>query len=300
MSYIYTTFRSEQKGIAVIAQELTQLMIIDNAFFLTMLLLLVPVNWMLESLKWQLLARKAIPITFWEALRSTLTGLAVGVALPAQLGDTLGRVGSLSSVHRLKTIGAAMVSNGVQFYVSLLAGSICWLTMKNKLSVPEWIYTTTAVFLFFGIFLGGLIAYFRFDLLRWKTNNTLYLRILPYFEVIGRYTPSDLFTALSLGLLRYLVFLFQFTLALSLFDLGIDLTELLSGVGIILLAKTVIPALNLFGDLGLREFTALYVFKNYAVPSEKIVAATLLIWFINILGPLLVGIVLVWRYKWRN
>lgn len=300
LSYVYSTFQSEEKGLAVILQELQGLFISHNFFQLFLLLVLVPVNWALESLKWQLLAKKAIPITFYEALRSTLTGLAVGVALPAQIGDTLGRVGSLKSADRLKTIGAAVVSNGIQFYVSILAGGISWFLLKDSIHAPEWISTAVASLMIALLVFGFLIAWFRSPLLLWNTKKNWLMRVQSYLEVIASYTLADLGIALILGTLRYLVFLFQFVLAISLFNFGIDWLEITAGVGLILLAKTLIPALNIFGDLGLREFTALYVFKSYGLPSEKIVAATLLIWFINILGPLLVGIVLVWRYKWKN
>lgn len=300
LSYVYSTFQSEEKGLAVILQELQGLFISHNFFQLTLLLVLVPVNWALESLKWQLLAKKAIPITFYEALRSTLTGLAVGVALPAQIGDTLGRVGSLKSTDRLKTIGAAVVSNGIQFYVSIIAGGVSWFLLKDSINAPEWISTAVVFLMIILLILGFLIAWFRRPLLLWNTKKNWLIRVQSYLEVIASYTLADLGIALILGTLRYLVFLFQFVLAISLFNFGINWLEITAGAGLILLAKTLIPALNIFGDLGLREFTALYVFKNYGLPSEKIVAATLLIWFINILGPLLVGIVLVWRYKWKN
>jgi uncharacterized membrane protein YbhN (UPF0104 family) len=300
LSYIYTTFHHEEKGFSIVLEELTGLFENKNLPRLFLLLLLVPANWALESLKWQGLAKKAIPITFSEALRSTLTGLAIGVAVPAQLGDTLGRVGSLRSSERLKAIGAAVVSNGIQFYVSLLAGGISWYFIKDTLNAPTWISSTILFITLILVVAGVAIAYFRKSLLIGDSNKKWLERFRSYLEVIAYYTLGDLARALILGLLRYLVFLFQFVLAISLFNTALDWVEITAGVALILLAKTLIPALNVFGDLGLREFTALYVFKNYSMLPEKIVAATLLIWFINILGPLLIGIVLVWRYKWKN
>ncbi len=69
---------------------------------------------------------------------------------------------------------------------------------------------------------------------------------------------------------------------------------------LIFLAKTLIPAVNVLGDLGLREFTALFVFKQYNLPAEQIIAATFLVWIINVLGPILIGIFLLWKYKWKG
>jgi uncharacterized membrane protein YbhN (UPF0104 family) len=54
------------------------------------------------------------------------------------------------------------------------------------------------------------------------------------------------------------------------------------------------------GDLGLREFTALLVFEQYNLPAEEIIAATFLVWILNVLGPILIGIFLIWKYKWSK
>ncbi len=77
------------------------------------------------------------PFSFYDALRGILTGLAVGVAVPAQLGDTLGRVAALKSDRRLEAIGAAIISNGIQFYVSVLAGACGWVYLYQQLDIPN-------------------------------------------------------------------------------------------------------------------------------------------------------------------
>ena len=298
LSYIYSTLQSEQKGVQAIGEVLGQLWVQENSLTLLTMLLLVPANWALESLKWKRLAQKAVPITFGEAFRSTLTGLAVGVAVPAQLGDTLGRVASLRSDKRLLAIGAAVVSNGIQFYVSLVVGLVCWYLVGSAVPVTPTVSAIITGVLVFLVVLGPLVAYFRRPLTRWKTDNSFVQKISPYFQVISQYEAGDLLTPLLYGLLRYLVFMLQFVLALTLFDFPLSLVELSACVGLILLAKTIIPAINLFGDLGLREFIALFLFSHYGLPSEQVITATLLVWAINILGPLLVGIVLVWQHKW--
>ncbi len=300
LSYIFSTLQSEQKGVQSIGVVLGQLWVKENGITLLTMLLLVPANWALESLKWQRLALKAVPVTFKEAFRSTLTGLAVGVAVPAQLGDTLGRVASLRSDKRLLAIGAAVVSNGIQFYVSLVVGLVSWSLVGSSVPVSPTLSTIISGGLIFLVVLGPVVAYFRKSLTRWKSNFAFINKIAPYFQVISRYEAGDLLPPLLYGMFRYLVFMLQFVLALTLFNFPLTLVELTACVGLILLAKTIIPAINLFGDLGLREFIALFLFSQYGLPSEQVITATLLVWAINILGPLLVGIVLVWQHKWLS
>ncbi|RYF51547.1 MAG: UPF0104 family protein, partial [Cytophagaceae bacterium] len=57
-----------------------------------LLVLLAPVNWGLEALKWQLLIRRIEPVSFAGAYRAVLAGMTLSFALPAQLGDVAGRV----------------------------------------------------------------------------------------------------------------------------------------------------------------------------------------------------------------
>lgn len=300
LSYIYRTFRNEQKGIGDIGDVFGEIWSVQNAPVFVTMLLLVPVNWTLESLKWQKLIARIIPLSFRDALRGTLTGLAVGVAVPAQLGDTLGRVAALRSDRRLEAIGAALISNGIQFYVSALAGACGWIYLKDQLAIPDTARLAVNGILFVIIFLGPALLPFRKQINNWEPSKRIFVKIKEYLNVIGRYTPSELATGTGYGLLRYLVFLSQFVLALSLFHFQVSIWQLAACVTLIFLAKTLIPAINVLGDLGLREFTALVVFAPFKLPAEQIIAATFLIWILNVLGPILVGIFLIWKYKWKK
>jgi uncharacterized membrane protein YbhN (UPF0104 family) len=300
LSYIYRTFRNEQKGIGDIGSVFGEIWTAQNVPVFVLMVLLVPVNWALESLKWQKLIARIIPLSFREAMRGTLTGLAVGVAVPAQLGDTLGRVAALKSDRRLEAIGAALISNGIQFYVSVLAGAGGWLYLNDQLDIPSTARLIVNGLLFLIVFLGPAVLPLRKQIDVWAPSRRVLIKIKEYLNVIGRYTPSELATGTGYGLLRYLVFLTQFVLALSLFHFQVSIWQLAACVTLIFLAKTLIPAINVLGDLGLREFTALVVFAPFKLPAEQIIAATFLIWILNVLGPILVGIFLVWKYKWKK
>ncbi|WP_353718573.1 lysylphosphatidylglycerol synthase domain-containing protein [Dyadobacter sp. 676] len=300
VSYIYRTFRNEQKGIIDIGSMFATIWSEGNMPVLVIMVVLVPVNWALESLKWQTLTRKIIPIRFAEAFRGTLTGLAVGVAMPAQLGDTLGRVAALKSDRRLEAIGAALISNGIQFYISILAGTAGWLYLQDGIPMPQAIKTALHITLITILLLGPVAFFLRKPLASWRPESTIFRKIQQYTGVIGTYSAGDLSLATLYGTMRYLIFLSQFLLALSLFDFQVSLTDLSACVTLIFLAKTLIPAVNVLGDLGLREFTALVVFAGYQLRPEQVIAATFLIWVMNVLGPILVGIFLIWKYKWRK
>lgn len=300
LSYLYSTFQKEQKGVRDVWSVLLAVFTHQNRPLLLLMLLLVPLNWALESWKWMLLARKAVRIDFGEAFRSTLTGLALGVAVPAQLGDTLGRISSLRSEKRFSTLGAALVSNGVQFYLSVLGGGLSMIILHTSLAFPAPYHQLVKGVLAVVLLGGLLIGILRRRIVNIPGKRLWIGKFKANIAVIARYSGTDLAKALALGALRYLVFVGQFVLALSLFGLPVPVLDLWGCVGVILLVKTLLPAINVIGDLGLREFTALLVFEPYGLSSEKIVAATFLIWLVNILGPLLVGVFLIWKYKWTT
>lgn len=300
ISYIYKTFLNEQKGIGDVSIVFAQLLTADHLPLLSLMLFLVPVNWALESLKWQRLAGKVVPVTFRDAFRGTLTGLAIGVAAPAQLGDTIGRVAALKSDRRLEAIGAAIVSNGIQFYVSAAAGAAGWFYLYENLSLSVWSKQVLHALLITVLFSGIIVVWLRKPLTNWNPEKTFFKKIHGYIRIIGNYSAGELLISLFYGTLRYMVFISQFIMALLLFRFPVSVPELAACVSLIFLAKTLIPAVNVLGDLGLREFTALVVFQHYQLPAEQIIAATFLVWIINVLGPILIGIFLIWKYKWKN
>ncbi|QRR00962.1 lysylphosphatidylglycerol synthase domain-containing protein [Dyadobacter sandarakinus] len=297
--YIFNTFRNEQKGVADIGRVLAGILTGTHLPIFGAMLLLVPVNWSLESLKWQLLASKIVRISFTDALKGTLTGLAVGVAAPAQLGDTIGRIAALKSPDRMQALGAAIVSNGIQFYASVCFGTIAWFNLRHTLGLHAITARLIALLLILILLVGVLVATFRTRIVTWQPKMDLLKKIQTYLSIAGRYSGSELGIAFGLGLCRYFVFVFQFVLALTLFDFPVPVMELISCVALIFLSKTVIPAVNVLGDLGLREFTALVVFSQYQLPAEELIAATFLVWIVNVLGPIITGLVLIWKNKWK-
>lgn len=263
------------------------------------LVLLAPVNWAFETLKWQILLRRVEKTTFWDAYRGVLAGLSLGFALPAQLGDTAGRVLSLRTTARAKAIGASLVSGGMQFYVALVFGAVAWthhLTVAPERNnrAGQWLLYLLVGFSALGI-LFGLV---RRRLLGWLATRPGLRRFASYWAVAGQYDDREIGLALVAATVRYLVFSGQFYIALRLVGIGLPSGASVSGVGVVFLAKTVTPAFNLLSDLGVREAAALWVFAPFGIAAPVLITATLTLWFVNILLPVLVGLIWIWRLKW--
>ncbi|MFC5408196.1 lysylphosphatidylglycerol synthase transmembrane domain-containing protein [Larkinella bovis] len=264
-----------------------------------LLLLLTPVNWLLEALKWQILVRRVEPISLKESTQGVLAGLAMGFALPAQLGDTAGRLLSLRSDQRWQGIGAALVSGGMQFFAAIFFGTIALFLQiqreTNGVPLAQWVlFLALVLTLLAGLVAGWQRHWFANSRFRWMR------RWEKYWSVASYYTPTELWWAFGVASLRYLTFSLQFYIALALFGIRLPFRESLTGIGLVYLGKTIIPAFNLLSDLGVREATSLWVFGQWQVPAPQILSATLSLWLFNILTPVLAGLFWVWKLKLSN
>lgn len=263
------------------------------------LVLLAPVNWGFETLKWQVLLRRVEETTFRDAYKGVLAGLSLGFALPAQLGDTAGRVLSLRTTARAEAVGASLVSGGMQFYVALVFGAVAWahhLSVAPDRNDPagQWL-----LYLLVGLsVLGIAFGLARRRLIGWLAARPGLRRFAKYWDVAGQYNDREIGLALGAAAVRYLVFSGQFYIALRLVGIGLPSGDSASGIGVVFLVKTITPAFNLLSDLGVREAASLWVFAPFAIPAPVLITATLTLWLVNILLPVLVGLIWVWQLKW--
>nr|WP_245564930.1 lysylphosphatidylglycerol synthase domain-containing protein [Spirosoma panaciterrae] len=271
------------------------------AWWLAGLVGLMPVNWGLEALKWYILLQRVERTSYWSAFQGVLAGVALGFALPAQLGDTAGRVLSLRSGQRGAAIGASLVSGGMQFYVALVAGAIAWAyhlsTVANRnTTAGRWLFI-----LLISLSAGGiLLGLVRQKLVRWLSSRQGIDRWAIYWRVAGYYSDREIGLALIVALLRYCLFSVQFYLAMQAVGIRLQPATSASGIGLVFLVKTLTPAFNLLSDLGVREAASLWVFAPYGVQVPVMLTATLLLWLANILIPVLVGLIWVWKLRIRR
>jgi hypothetical protein len=266
------------------------------------LLLLTPVNWGLESLKWKILLQRIEPTTFWGAYRGVLAGVSLGFALPAQLGDTAGRVLSLRT-NRTEAVGASLVSGGMQFYVALVFGTVAWahhLTVvpERNNQTGQWLLVLLAVLSAGGIVFGLI----RKPLINRLSQHPKLQRFAEFWQVAGQYSDVEIAKALGAATLRYLVFSIQFYLAMRLVGIVLPAGLAASSIGMVFLVKTITPAFNLLSDLGVREAASLWVFSPFAyytnaVAAPVLLTATLTLWVANLLTPVLAGLIWVWKLR---
>jgi hypothetical protein len=152
-----------------------------------------------------------------------------------------------------------------------------------------------------------LLLYFKIEFIE-KIAQRLFqkrlLKLSKYFEVFRLYNSIELHNILLISLLRYFVFSTQFYLCFLLFGIKMNIFEGLIIISVIYLIITVIPTVAL-SELGVRGSVSLFVFAYYftAIGSFDeqvkiaIVAASALIWIINLIIPALAGSYFIIKFK---
>ena len=252
--------------------------------------LLVFLNWGLEGKKWQLLAGPVIYLTLRQATRAVLTGLSLGFITPRSLGDYAGRLLEADSSQRSRLVGAVLLNRVSQsvctYFFGLLGFAYLLLTTSFGHQLP-WplVYALLVAGLSGSLLLLGGGRRWLLEQGRRRFSH----RYLQFVEVIGEYRKKDIYRLVMFAGLRYTVFTLQFVWILRLAGVPLPLPALFGGVAVVFVLKSVIPAFNFLSDLGVREFSALWVFAAFAVPESPVLLGSLLLWCLNILLPTLAG-----------
>ncbi|MBB6005382.1 lysylphosphatidylglycerol synthase transmembrane domain-containing protein [Arcicella rosea] len=294
---LYKTFKEKQQNIGDLIVECQKTLLWENLWKGILLILLIFFNWGFEAKKWQQLALKIEDISFKEAFKGVLMGLSLGFITPANLGDYAGRMWKFQHQKRAESIGAILLGNGIQFYISLLFGTLSFVYFVFRKEQFTSINFILILIFSFSLYLG-FFAYLKRHLFY------LFLLKIPFLKrfahtvkVLENFEIQEVMEVFFWALMRYLTISLQFVLVLLIFGIDLNLVDLLAIVCLIFLVKTIVPAINFLGDLGIREFSAIYFFGFYHVNTSAVIAATFVLWLINILFPVLLGSILVLKTR---
>ena len=260
-------------------------------FYLFIAVLLIPVNWGLEALKWKRSIGHLMNISFKHAFKAVLSGVSFSVTIPNRIGEYLGRVIYLPEGYRLKAVSATIVASFAQLLITLIAGCIGMLLLKNYLLVSIipvlWyrfiIYGLTAttlllLLLFFNI--AGSVGWFN----RWiKNQKYLYL-----VEALRDFSWPILIQLLFISLVRYLVFIIQYFLIFRLFNVDLPAGVIAEVMSVVFLFMAVVPSVALL-EIGIRGEICLKLIGLFSANALGTGLTSVTVWLINLILPAIVG-----------
>ncbi|MFW5706288.1 MAG: lysylphosphatidylglycerol synthase domain-containing protein [Bacteroidota bacterium] len=266
--------------------------------------MLMGLNWTLESAKWKLLSAKIQPLCWQQSFLSILYGISLGMITPKRTGEFAGRLLFLQPRHRIGGILLNSAGSLSQLFITLLAGTIAilmqlpLLTAENRYAVsplgnlsPGWLHLAWS----FAV-VAGLLVFAIPHLKRSKflSPSNLRNRFSSWLAPLGRLNLSDITIILALSLGRYMVFTTQFYLLLQIFGLQISFSIAFQLIAITWLVMTLIP-LSAIWELGVRGPIAALVFGTWFAHTNQpfgevaVMAASTTLWLINLALPAIAG-----------
>jgi hypothetical protein len=263
-----------------------------NITLLIAAFVLMPLNWLLEAFKWQVLIRKVKPVNLASAFRTVWIGAFYGLFTPNRAGDLAGRLHFAQKGSNTRVSFAFINGSVAQTLTTLLAGSIAlalvpeyltqgdaqWWKLLVILRWPIWMLTIIVLLLYLE---PGWLTLLKGS---FKAEGFIGKRL----SGLEAYPRNTNYLILLISILRYAVFSTQFYLLLVLYGWAGFTPEAYFRIAILYVASTLIPTVAL-AELGLRESLALLLFPIALLSPSAAFAATFILWIINLLLPAIFG-----------
>lgn len=250
-------------------------------------LLLIPINWGIESYKWQIITGPVEKVSFKTAMHSVYSGVCLGNLAPGRATEFLAKIIFFKIENRPKITALHFINGMFQLCITYLFGLSALLIQLNQFNNENvWLaYTTSAIaILVFAVFIFSLI---KIDLiLNFITKKINKQQALDDFKY--RFTIKKLVQLFGLSLIRYLVFSFQFILLIYLFNQSNFNFSIFTGIALYYLVITTIPMISVL-EGPIRAAIALIVFHDSGVSDSVLALSSVLIWLINIIVPSIYG-----------
>lgn len=267
-----------------------------NLYWLVGCLLLLPMNWVLETQKWRTLLSPVVDLPFWKSMQAILAGITVAIFTPNRVGEYGGRVLLVDSKHNWHAIVATFVGSISQIAALLTCGLFGLLYFA-------WRFLEVDTFVLGGITLIGVsllgilfFSFYNIDLVVPFLKRIPYVnrfeKQLEFFQMLKEYSNRLLSKALILSFLRYLTYSTQFFLLLQFFGVNAPFLEALAGISTVFLVQTSIPLPPVTGLLT-RGQVALFVWSFFGGNEISVLAATYSLFVINLILPALIGAVFI-------
>jgi hypothetical protein len=272
----------------------------DGLWKIILAVLLMLVNWSLEARKWQVVIRRIQPLSFGQSLKAIFTGTTMAFFTPNRIGEYVGRILYIEGDKRIQAISLTIVCSIAQLLITLFAGIGALVYMKGVIaermpvdtSLLFWINT-----LFYITLLGaGVLTLFYFRLawlVRWIEKIPRIERFIRHIRVLDSFNATILLRILSLSITRYLVFIGQYYLLFSAFEVTLNPVQVFASIGVVFLVLAVVPTIAVITELGVRWKASIELVQFFSTNVWGVLATSLSVWIINLVIPALLGSLLI-------
>lgn len=288
---LYVEFQS-RKNLADIYHIFLQHFNSANWIHLAVVMLLMPFNWLIETLKWQPFLRQYDSISLKRAFYAVLAGISFALFTPNRVGEYAGRLLYVAPENHWKSLIINAVGGIAQYLVLLTGGVLGGLWFAAHFL--QWDQSDIQTITVFAALALAVLYYIFFNIRRivpiarrlpWLRRLKPYLRDVVLLEQFRR---RDLLLVLFWSAARYLIYSTQYVLLLHFFSIQTGFWGAYAGVATIYLLQTIVPLPAIAGLL-VRGNLAVFVWGFFGGNELSSLAATFVLWIINLILPALVG-----------
>lgn len=254
------------------------------------LLLLSFLNRFLEILKWKNLVGSFRIISVAESSKQVLAALTASIFTPNGIGEYAGKALYYDQSETKRILLLNLVNNGIQMVLSVVFGIFGLLYFNAAFDI----ITTKTVGIIFIAFCVLLLASFFFKSYKIKGYSLEKL----VHKINGIPKPIHRRNIL-LGLSRYLVFSHQYYFLFLAFDVHLPYLMLLSVIASVYFLASSLPTFQFF-DFAVKGSVAVYFFGLLGVNEWIVIFISTLMWFLNVVLPVVIGSYYVMKFKTRR
>ena len=275
------------------SQVYFDLVLLSNAlserwYLLLSSIVLMPLNWILESQKWRTVMNSYTAVSFRTSIVSILCGITCGLVTPARVGEFMGRLLNVAGEEKKISLYSSFICSLSQNVITLTIGLIASILFVRNIS--ELTITTQQLAIVNSLIIVAVVSlyFFHHRILSLFSNTRFYKNHL-HFVRDRTANKSLLYKVLFLSLLRYIVYATQYILILMFLESSVPIFNNVIAVCTIFLIQSSIPLPPLMGLLARGEIAILILGLLSYNGTTALIAAGLL-WVINLIIPSLIGL----------
>lgn len=258
-----------------------------------LVLLLMPLNWGIESYKWKTITHRVEKITYSTSLKSIFSGICVGNLAPGRAMEFLAKIFFFKPENRPTVTVLHFINGMFQMLITVTVGMISVALKLNQTN-------DASNFIYYVIIAGFcLIAFFC-----WAILNVSFIQkklaFIKWFRVHEtqniQFSRRLIFQLISLSIIRYLVFTTQFYILFNSLSPQNNLPETFMSIAAYFMLTSLIPMVS-FIEPAIRAAIALFVFNNVGDNTIIVVLSSTFVWIINVVFPSIIGYIIILKEK---
>ncbi|WP_177730141.1 lysylphosphatidylglycerol synthase domain-containing protein [Flavobacterium inviolabile] len=249
-------------------------------------------NRFLEILKWQNLVSVIAKITVGAASKQVLGALTAAIFTPNGIGEYAGKALFFEKSQTKKIVFLNLICNGIQMVLTVVFGIFGLLYFNTVYNV----ITSQTVLILFGLLLllFGILFSVKKITIKGYSIEKLIHKINGIPKKVHRKN-------ILLAVARYLVFSHQYYFLFLLFDVDLSYFLLMATITSVYFLASSLPTFQ-FLDFAVKGSVAVYFFGLLGVNEWIVVFISTLMWFLNVVLPVIIGSYFVLNFKsqWKS